>query len=62
MDKIASSVALKRDFDLLKVLQVQNNMGILDQSMISLCLFDIYRGCFAHKDKRVQSSMATSEL
>ena len=62
MSKIASSVALKRDFDLLKVLQVQDNMGLLDQGMISLCLFDIYRGVFAHPSKRVQSSVVSSEV
>lgn len=30
--------------------------------MISLCLFDIYRGCFAHISKRVRSSAVTSEV
>ena len=37
-------------------------MQILDQSMVSLCLFDIFRGVFADKSHRVQSSMVTSEV
>ena len=30
--------------------------------MITLCLFDIYRGVFAQADKRIQSSAVTSEV
>lgn len=60
--KIASSVALRRDFDLLKVLQMQHSLRILDTEMISLSLFDIYRGVFTSEQHRVKSSGVTSEV
>ena len=37
-------------------------MGLLDSEMLSLCIFDIYRGCFVPQDMRVSSSAISSEL
>ena len=37
-------------------------MGILDHSMVSLCLFDVYRGNFADKSMRVKSSGVSSDV
>lgn len=37
-------------------------MGILDEEMSALCLFDIYRGVFTAEAHRVQSSSAASEV
>ena len=37
-------------------------MGLLDQATLSLCLFDIYRGVFAHTKNQVQSSSVKSDV
>ena len=44
------------------MLQLEDQMGLLDPNMVILCLFDIYRGIFAHEEMRVQSSAVASEI
>lgn len=37
-------------------------MGLLDENVIALCLFDVYRGIFTHEDMRVKSSGVSSQV
>ena len=37
-------------------------MGILDQEMTTLCLFDLHRGIFAPEKVQAESSQATSDV
>ena len=57
---ITNSVSLKRDFQLLKVLEMQERIGLLDQATTSICLFDIFRGVFTDSKNRVTSSSVNS--
>ena len=58
----SKTLSLRRDIDLLKVLRLMDEIGILDSEMTSVCLFDIYRGIFAPEKLQVESSRATSEV
>lgn len=60
--ELSKSISLRRDIDLLKVLKLMDEIGILDNEMTSVCLFDIYRGIFAPKQFQVESSQATSDV
>ena len=47
---------------LLKVLRLMDEMDIMDNEMIAVCLFDIYRGVFAPEKFQADSSKATSDV
>ena len=55
-------MTLRRDLDLLRVIELQRELGTLDRGMVALCLFDVYRGVFAHPEMRVKSSGVTTEV
>ena len=53
---------MRKDLNLLKVLRLMDDMGMVDSDMTTVCLFDIYRGVFAPEEFQAEGSKATSDV